>query len=62
MIKINDQLIGILLNYGIAGVVIYMFYTLITTRLEKLSDNIAKLTEEIIRLREELKKLNGVKG
>lgn len=54
-----EDILVILINYGIAGVAIYMFYTLLSQRLEKLSNNIDRLTEEIIRLREELRRLNS---
>lgn len=59
MFCVSEQLLVALVNYGIAGIVIYMFYTLISQRLERLNESILKLTEEIIRLREEIKKLNG---
>lgn len=49
----------ILINYGIAGVVIYMFYTLISQRLSSLENHITELTKEISRLREEIARLRS---
>lgn len=43
----------LLLNYGLAGVVVYVFYKLI-------SNDLAELKEEIKALREEIKNLSTV--
>lgn len=53
----TDPFIAVLINYGIAGVVIYMFYTLISHKLEKLNDSINRLTSEIINLRNDIRRL-----
>jgi len=54
-----QEIATILLNYGIAGVVIYLFFTLITQKLsnlerhiDNLSDKIDRLTEAVVALRE----------
>lgn len=49
----------ILINYGIAGVVIYMFYTLISQKLSSLENHISDLTKEISKLREEIARLRS---
>jgi hypothetical protein len=63
-----NEIVTVLINYGIAGVVIFMFYQLIQTILQKhlselstkineLSNHITTLTKEIQSLREELRLL-----
>lgn len=49
----------VLINYGIAGVVIWMFYTLISQRLSSLENHISELTKEISNLREEISRLRS---
>jgi len=49
----------ILINYGLAGVVIYIFYKLISQDLAELRDEIKALRNDIENLIIELKKLNN---
>ena len=49
---IEDQLLGTLINYGLAGVVVYIFYRLISNELHDLKEEIKNLSEEIKALRE----------
>ena len=43
----NDSLLTILINYGLAGVVVYIFYRLISNELRELKDSIDKLRDTI---------------
>jgi len=56
VIYLND-LTTILVNYGLAGVVIYLFYTLVSQKLHNLEVHIKELTAEISKLREEISML-----
>jgi len=49
-----DSLELILLNYGLAGVVVYIFYRLVSNELKELSGEMRELRKEIRALREEL--------
>jgi hypothetical protein len=53
------DLVSLLVNYGLAGVVIYIFYTLITNDLRELKNAMSELTREIQLLRESIKKYNN---
>ena len=53
----NDSLLQILINYGLAGVVIYIFYHLITNHLQELKESIEKLNENVRELRDAVIKL-----
>jgi hypothetical protein len=46
-----------LINYGLAGVVIYIFYTLLRNELHDLKEEIRRLSEEIKALREYLSRV-----
>jgi len=46
----NDQILTILINYGLAGIVIYIFYVLIKNELHDLKESIDKLSDKIERL------------
>ncbi|MEM4619774.1 MAG: hypothetical protein QW607_06120 [Desulfurococcaceae archaeon] len=41
------DLFGILLNYGLAGIVIYLFFILISQKIEKLSNHISELSSKL---------------
>ena len=49
---LEDQLLTIVVNYGLAGVVVYIFYKLISNELHDLREEIRKLSEEIKALRD----------
>jgi len=49
---LEEQLLTIVVNYGLAGVVVYIFYKLISNELHDLRDEIKNLSEEIKALRE----------
>jgi Na+/melibiose symporter-like transporter len=49
----------ILVNYGLAGVVIYIFYRLISQDLAELRDEIKALRNDIENLITELRKMNN---
>jgi len=53
----NDQLLTLVVNYGLAGVVIYIFYTLLRNELHDLREEIRRLSEEIKALREYLSRV-----
>jgi len=50
-----SDIVTILIQYGLAGVVIYLFYTLITNDLRDLRQDIRELINEIKLLRVEIK-------
>jgi hypothetical protein len=52
-----SEILTVLINYGLAGVVIYLFYTLISQKLHNLEAHIKELTAEISKLREEIARL-----
>jgi hypothetical protein len=49
---LEEQLLTIVVNYGLAGVVVYIFYKLISNELHDLREEIRKLSEEIKALRD----------
>jgi len=49
---LEEQLLTIVVNYGLAGVVVYIFYRLISNELHDLREEIRKLSEEIKALRD----------
>jgi Na+/melibiose symporter-like transporter len=50
---------SVIINYGLAGVVIYIFYRLISQDLAELRDEIKALRNDIENLIIELKKINN---
>jgi hypothetical protein len=54
-----SDIVAILIQYGLAGVVIYLFYTLITNDLRDLRQDIRELINEIKLLRVEIKELRN---
>ncbi len=44
---LNNELLTILVNYGLAGVVVYIFYRLISNELKELRESIERLNENI---------------
>ena len=46
----GDQMLTILINYGLAGVVVYIFYMLMKNELRELRDSIERLSDKIERL------------
>lgn len=57
MSAFNEQLLTLLVNYGLAGVVVYIFYTLLRNELHDLKEEIRRLSEEIKTLREYLSRV-----
>jgi hypothetical protein len=47
---LENELLSIVMNYGIAGLVLYVFYKLMTNELKKLNDSINNLSLKIERL------------
>ena len=54
---LEDQLLTILVNYGLAGVVIYVFYALFKNELRSLKRAIERLDERVRELSERIEKL-----
>jgi len=46
----GDQILTILINYGLAGIVIYIFYTLMKNELTELKESIDRLSDKIDKL------------
>ena len=46
----NGDILAILVNYGLAGIVIYIFYMLMKNELRELRDSIERLSDKIERL------------
>jgi hypothetical protein len=57
LVALEDQLITILVNYGLAGVVIYIFYTLFKNELSELKQSIEKLNAKIEQLNQRIERL-----
>lgn len=51
----NDMIIQTLINYGLAGIVIFIFYKLITNELKELKESIDKLNDNLIKLIEKMR-------
>ena len=47
---LENALLQYIVNYGLAGVVIYIFYRLISNELKSLKEEIARLRDSIDRL------------
>jgi hypothetical protein len=56
-LALEDQLLTILVNYGLAGVVIYVFYALFKNELRSLKQAIERLDERVRELSERIEKL-----
>jgi low affinity Fe/Cu permease len=56
-LALEDQLLTILVNYGLAGVVIYVFYALFKNELRSLKRAIERLDERVRELSEKIEKL-----
>jgi len=56
-LALEDQLLTILVNYGLAGVVIYVFYALFKNELRSLKRAIERLDERVRELSERIEKL-----
>jgi low affinity Fe/Cu permease len=56
-LALEDQLLTILINYGLAGAVIYVFYNLFKNELRSLKRAIERLDERIRELSEKIEKL-----
>lgn len=50
-----DALVSYVVQYGLAGIVIYIFYRLISNELRDLKDSINNLNQTIVRLLEKLR-------
>ena len=55
MVDINDYLLSTVVNYGLAGVVVYIFYKLISGELGELRRSIDSLRDSINTLVVEIK-------
>ena len=53
----EDQLLTILVNYGLAGVVIYIFYALFKNELRSLKRAIERLDERVRELSDKIERL-----
>jgi len=53
--SVENALIQYVVNYGLAGIVIYIFYRLISNELRELRVEIVKLREAIDKLSEKMK-------
>jgi hypothetical protein len=56
----EDQVLTILVNYGLAGVVVYVFYMLFRNELRSLKSTIEKLDERVRELSERIERLIAV--
>jgi hypothetical protein len=56
-LALEDQLLTILVNYGLAGVVIYVFYALFKNELRSLKRAIERLDERVRELSEKIERL-----
>jgi hypothetical protein len=56
-VALEDQLITILVNYGLAGIVIYIFYMLFKNELSELKQSIEKLNDKIDQLNQRIERL-----
>jgi hypothetical protein len=56
-LALEDQVLTILVNYGLAGVVIYVFYTLFKNELRSLKRAIERLDDRVRELSEKIEKL-----
>jgi hypothetical protein len=54
---LEDQLVTILVNYGLAGIVIYIFYMLFKNELSELKQSIEKLNDRIDQLSQKIERL-----
>jgi hypothetical protein len=54
---LEDQLVTIIVNYGLAGVVIYIFYMLFKNELSELRQSIEKLNDRIDQLSQKIERL-----
>jgi hypothetical protein len=59
-LALEDQVLTILVNYGLAGVVIYVFYTLFKNELRSLKRAIERLDERVRELSERIERLTAV--
>jgi hypothetical protein len=56
-LPLEDQLVTIVVNYGLAGVVVYVFYLLFRNELRDLKQAIERLDQRIDILSEKIEKL-----
>jgi hypothetical protein len=56
-VALEDQLITILVNYGLAGIVIYIFYMLFKNELCELRQSIEKLNDRIDQFGQKIERL-----
>ena len=56
-VALEDQLVTILVNYGLAGIVIYIFYMLFKNELSELRQSIEKLNDRIDQLSQKIERL-----
>jgi hypothetical protein len=54
---LEDQLVTIIVNYGLAGIVIYIFYMLFKNELAELRQSIEKLNDRIDQLSQKIERL-----
>ena len=53
----EDQLATILLNYGIAGLILFVFYKLFSNELSQLRDSINQMNTNLTRLIDKIEEL-----
>ena len=56
-VALEDQLVAIVVNYGLAGIVIYIFYMLFKNELNELRQSIEKLNDRIVQLSQRIERL-----
>jgi hypothetical protein len=56
----EDQVITLFLNYGIAGLILFVFYMLFKNELTHLRNSIDKLDQRIDKLAEKMERLTAI--
>ena len=59
-VALEDQLVAIVVNYGLAGIVIYIFYMLFKNELNELRQSIEKLNDRIAQLSQRIERLIAI--
>jgi predicted PurR-regulated permease PerM len=59
-VALEDQLVSIIVNYGLAGVVVYIFYMLFKNELSELRRSIERLNDRIDQLSQRIEKLIAI--
>jgi hypothetical protein len=61
-LALEDQLVTVFLNYGIAGLILFVFYMLFKNELSQLRASIEKLDDRIDNLAAKIERLTTVIG